>query len=78
MASLHSFNHASSLAGALVLKPQSVSEPAPVLDLPALQTASTILQDKLNKDASAVPDLGEMLTIRECEFNESRQEKLIL
>jgi hypothetical protein len=32
----------------------------------ALQAASGVLQDKMNQDASAVPDLGEMLTIRAC------------
>jgi hypothetical protein len=45
---------------------QPPPEPAPVVDLQALQAASGVLQEKMNQDASAVPDFGEMLTIRTC------------
>ena len=34
------------------------------LDLPALQAASRVLHEHFLKDAQAVPDLGDMLTIR--------------
>ena len=37
---------------------------APTLDIHSLQAASRVLQEYLVKDAQAVPDLGEMLTIR--------------
>ncbi|KAL4242212.1 non-repetitive/WGA-negative nucleoporin family protein [Abortiporus biennis] len=43
---------------------QSHQAPAPlVLDLPALQTASRVLHEQHLKDAQAIPDLTEMLTI---------------
>ena len=35
-----------------------------VLDLPALQTASRLVQDQLIKDAQIIPDLGEMINAR--------------
>ncbi|KII93895.1 hypothetical protein PLICRDRAFT_36114 [Plicaturopsis crispa FD-325 SS-3] len=40
----------------------AASKPAPVVDLPALQSASRVLQDQFVKDAQSVPDLGETLT----------------
>jgi hypothetical protein len=57
-------NHSTWAGGSLVVARPSPQEPAPVVDLQALQAASGVLQDKMNQDASAVPDLGEMLTIR--------------
>lgn len=42
----------------------AATAPALVVDLAALQAASSALQEQLSKDAQAVPDLGEMLTIR--------------
>lgn len=42
----------------------STAKTVPVLELPALQSASRVLQDQINKDAQAIPDLGDMLTIR--------------
>lgn len=39
-------------------------KPEPVVDLPALQNASRVLQEQFVKDAQIVPDLGDMLTIR--------------
>jgi hypothetical protein len=39
------------------------NHPAPV-DLPALQSASRVLQDQFVKDAQIIPDLGDMLTAR--------------
>ncbi|KAI0963698.1 hypothetical protein AcW1_000705 [Taiwanofungus camphoratus] len=41
----------------------STAKTVPVLELPALQSASRVLQDQINKDAQAIPDLGDMLTI---------------
>lgn len=43
---------------------QAVPKPAPSLDLAALQGASRVLEDQLVKDAQAVPELGDMLSIR--------------
>ncbi|KAI0094802.1 nucleoporin [Irpex rosettiformis] len=43
---------------------QAVPKSVPSLDLPALQSASRVLQDQLVKDAQAVPELGDMLSIR--------------
>ena len=40
------------------------SKPAPVVDLPALQSASRLLQDQFMKDAQVIPDLAETLTTR--------------
>lgn len=37
-------------------------QPPPVVDIPALQSASRVLQDQLVKDAQIIPDLGEMFT----------------
>ena len=34
-------------------------------DLPALQAASHLIHEQLTKDAQTIPDLGDMLTIRE-------------
>jgi hypothetical protein len=45
---------------------RSVSKPVPVVDLSALQSASRVLHDQFVKDAQVIPDLGEMLTAREC------------
>jgi hypothetical protein len=42
------------------------SKPAPVVDLPALQSASRVLQDQFIKDAQVIPDLVDTLTTREC------------
>ncbi|KZT06007.1 nucleoporin [Laetiporus sulphureus 93-53] len=39
----------------------SASKPVPVLNLPALQNASRVLLDQLNKDAQLVPDLSDLL-----------------
>lgn len=46
-------------------QPQPTPKPAATLDLPALQSASRVLHDQLLKDAQAVPDLADMLSIRE-------------
>jgi hypothetical protein len=59
-------NHSTWAGRSLVMARQPPPEPAPVVDLQALQAASGVLQEKMNQDASAVPDLGEMLTIRAC------------
>lgn len=45
---------------------QSQVAPKPVVDLPALESASRVLQDQFAKDAQAIPDLAETLTTREC------------
>ena len=45
---------------------QHAAKPAPAVDLPALQGAGRVLHDRLVKDAQAVPELGDMLTIRTC------------
>lgn len=42
-------------------QPQPTPGPAPLLDLPGLQSASKVLQEQFVKDAQAVPELGEML-----------------
>lgn len=52
-------------AGAKSHPLQSISKPAPVVDLPALQSASRVLQDQLIKDAQVIPDLLDTLTTRE-------------
>ena len=61
-----------SFGGALVPTSSSVVNtrpsqvaPKPVLDLPALQSASHVLQEQFAKDAQAIPDLAETLTTRE-------------
>ena len=43
---------------------QASPSQGPSLDLPALQTASRVLQEQYVKDAQIVPELGDMLTIR--------------
>ena len=43
---------------------QVAPKPVPALDLPALQTASRVLQDELNKDTQSVPDLNDLVTVR--------------
>lgn len=43
---------------------QHAAKPIPAVDLPALQSAGRVLHDQLVKDAQAVPELGDMLTIR--------------
>ena len=43
---------------------QVAPKPVPALDLPALQTASRVVQDELNKDTQSVPDLNDLLTVR--------------
>ncbi|PCH33730.1 nucleoporin [Wolfiporia cocos MD-104 SS10] len=40
----------------------STSKPAPVLDLPALQGASRVLLEQLNRDAQSVPELNDFLS----------------
>lgn len=45
---------------------QHAAKPVPTVDLPALQGAGRVLHDQLVKDAQAVPELGDMLTIRTC------------
>lgn len=47
-----------------IRQPQSTSKPAPVVDLPALQNASRVLQDQFLKDSQIIPDLGDTLTTR--------------
>ncbi|KAF7796400.1 hypothetical protein EIP86_007577 [Pleurotus ostreatoroseus] len=42
---------------------QQMSRPTTAVDLPSLQSASRVLQEQLVKDAQAVPELGDMLTI---------------
>ncbi|KAI0735282.1 nucleoporin [Earliella scabrosa] len=51
-----------SVNGSKFRQAQAASKPAPVLDLPALQAASRVLQDQLVKDSQAVPDLGDMIS----------------
>lgn len=50
-----------SVNGSKFKQTQVASKPAPVLDLPALQAASRVLQEQLVKDSQAVPDLGDMI-----------------
>lgn len=45
-------------------QPRPTQEPRPTLDLPALQSASRVLHEQYLKDAQAVPELSDMLTIR--------------
>jgi hypothetical protein len=52
-------------AGTLAIRTAPTPAPAPVVDLVALQAASRVLQEQHNKDATIIPDLGDMLTIRE-------------
>jgi nuclear pore complex protein Nup155 len=47
---------------------QAPSKPAPVVDLPALQNASRVLQDQFIKDAQVIPDLADTLTTRKCVY----------
>ena len=47
--------------GGKLRQTQAASKPAPVLDLPALQAASRVLQEQLVKDSQVVPDLGDMI-----------------
>lgn len=42
----------------------TASTPTPVVDLLALQTAGRALREHSDKDVGAVPDLGEMITLR--------------
>ncbi|OSD03533.1 nucleoporin [Trametes coccinea BRFM310] len=51
-----------SVNGSKLRQTQAASKPAPVLDLPALQAASRVLQDQLVKDSQVIPDLGEMIS----------------
>ncbi|KAJ3475958.1 hypothetical protein NLI96_g11485 [Meripilus lineatus] len=44
-------------------QPRPTQEPRPTLDLPALQSASRVLHEQYLKDAQAVPELSDMLTI---------------
>ncbi|KAF7970509.1 hypothetical protein HWV62_23741 [Athelia sp. TMB] len=48
-------------SSAVNTRPSQVA-PKPVLDLPALQSASHVLQEQFAKDAQAIPDLAETLT----------------
>lgn len=41
------------------------SSQGPAVDIPALQAVSRVLQEQSSKDAMAVPDLSELLSIRE-------------
>lgn len=41
-----------------------MTRPTPAVDMPSLQSASRVLEEQLVKDAQAVPELGDMLTIR--------------
>ena len=50
-----------SVNGSKFRQAQVASKPAPVLDLPALQAASRVLQDQLVKDSQVIPDLGDMI-----------------
>ncbi|KAI0670007.1 nucleoporin [Trametes maxima] len=47
--------------GSKLRQAQAASKPAPVLDLPALQAASRVLQEQLVKDSQIVPDLNDMI-----------------
>ncbi|EPQ60591.1 nucleoporin [Gloeophyllum trabeum ATCC 11539] len=49
--------------------PGSKSPAAP--DLPALQSASRVLQDQISKDAQLVPDVGDLLTNPQMPFSSS-------
>ncbi|KAI0662717.1 nucleoporin [Cubamyces menziesii] len=51
-----------SVNGSKLRQTQAASKPAPVLDLPALQAASQVLQEQLVKDSQIVPDLGELIS----------------
>ncbi|RPD63049.1 nucleoporin [Lentinus tigrinus ALCF2SS1-6] len=51
-----------SVNGGKLRQTQAASKPAPVLDLPALQAASRVLQEQLVKDSQIVPDLGDMIS----------------
>ncbi|OCH96059.1 nucleoporin [Obba rivulosa] len=67
MATFHGFSQSTSGPTASVNGKsklmQGAPKPVPVLDLPALQNASHVLQEQFTKDAQAIPDLGEMLSI---------------
>ncbi|EMD42139.1 hypothetical protein CERSUDRAFT_90739 [Gelatoporia subvermispora B] len=67
MATFHDFSRSTNgLHGSVNGKGRSVQPPTkaiPVLDLPALQNASQVLQEQFTKDAQVIPDLGEMLSI---------------
>ncbi|KDQ63476.1 hypothetical protein JAAARDRAFT_695291 [Jaapia argillacea MUCL 33604] len=63
MAASQGFLASSTFGGALATRQPQSGPPPPIVDLPALQSASRVLQDQLAKDAQLVPDLGEMLTI---------------
>ena len=58
-----------SVNGSKLRQTQAASKPAPVLDLPALQAASQVLQEQLVKDSQIVPDLGELIC--ECASREN-------
>ncbi|TBU35136.1 nucleoporin [Dichomitus squalens] len=51
-----------SVNGSKFRQAQVASKPAPVLDLPALQAASRVLQEQLVKDSQTIPDLGDMIS----------------
>jgi hypothetical protein len=42
----------------------TTNKPAPIVDLPALQSASHVLQDQFTRDAQSVPDLGDTFSTR--------------
>ncbi|KAF9229208.1 nucleoporin [Gyrodon lividus] len=49
-------------ANATILRTHQLqSRPSPVVDLPALQSASRVLHDQFVKDSQIIPDIGEML-----------------
>lgn len=50
------------------VRPAQIAKPA-LVDLPALQNASRVLQDQFAKDAQIIPDLGDTLTARMCSYN---------
>lgn len=60
----HSAPHAFSSIGLRSGRPSTTPAPTPLVDLSALQAASRTLHDLSSKDAVAVPDLGDLITLR--------------
>lgn len=50
-----------SVSGSKLRQTQGASKPVAVLDLPALQAGSRVLQEQLVKDSQVIPDLGDMI-----------------
>ncbi|KAL1952061.1 hypothetical protein VTO73DRAFT_1210 [Trametes versicolor] len=51
-----------SVSGSKLRQAQGASKPVVVLDLPALQAGSRVLQEQLVKDSQIIPDLGDMIS----------------